>query len=482
MGLFDATMLVMGSMIGSGIFIVSAGVAKQVGSPFYLLLTWILTGILTIIAAVSYGELAAMMPRAGGQYVYLREAYGALVGFLFGWTTFLVIETGLIAAVSIAFAKFTAVIFPIFSEQNVLIKIGEYTFTATQLLALAVIIFLTFLNTRGVSFGKLLQNTFTITKIAALIGLILLGVAAGWGSDAAHWNAAHFWQPFKTIVLKNDITQVPLSNSTLLSAVGLAMVGAIFSSSAWNIITYTAAEIRRPERNIPLSLLFGTLGVSILYGLANGVYLLLLPTVGDPNGLTAAARGIAFATNERVGTAAAEIIFGTAGAAIMAVFIMISTFGCVNGIVLSGARVYFAMAQDGLFFQKAIVLNRRNVPAVALVAQGVWASVLCISGKYSDLLKYVTFATLLFYILTIGGIFILRKKMPNAARPYRAFGYPILTAFYIIVATTICFNLLIFETPIALFGASVKPSWVGLAIVLLGIPIFYYQKQQNTEG
>jgi APA family basic amino acid/polyamine antiporter len=478
LSLFDSTMIVMGSMIGSGIFIVTASVTKQVGSPTYIMLTWILTGILTIIAALSYGELAGMMPKAGGQYVYLREAYGSLVGFLFGWTTFLVIETGLIAAVAIAFAKFTAVLFPIVGEQNLLLKMGDYTFTTTQLLALCVIILLTYINIQGIKLGKWVQNIFTVTKIGALLGLIVLGLLIGWGSAAWHINSESMSQPFKVAVSNNVVSTTPLSNfSIILSALGLAMIGPIFSSSAWNTITYTAGEIQNPQRNIPLSLFLGTLLVSVLYWLANLSYLMLLPAVGTPQGADAFARGIAFATNERVGTAAAEMIFGNMGAIIMAVFIMISTFGCNNGIVLSGSRVYYAMAQDGLFFKKASDLNSRGVPAYSLIAQCLWASLLCVSGKYSDLLKYVTFATLLFYILTIGGIFILRKKMPNAERPYRAFGYPIIPTIYLIVATLICVNLLIFETPISLFGAIVKPSWVGLGIVLLGIPVFYFQKR-----
>lgn len=474
LSLFDSTMIVMGSMIGSGIFIVTASVAKQVGSPTFIMLTWVLTGILTIIAALSYGELAGMMPRAGGQYVYLREAYGSLIGFLFGWTTFLVIETGLIAAVAIAFAKFTAVLLPIFSEQNVLLKMGDYTFTTTQFLALFIIILLTFINIQGIKLGKWVQNIFTVTKIGALLGLIVLGLIIGYDSEAWKININSLSQPFKVSVAQNTVSNTPPSNLPLiLSALGLAMIGPIFSSSAWNTITYTAGEIKNPQRNIPLSLFFGTLLVSVLYWLANLSYLMLLPAVGTPDGIDAFARGITFATNERVGTAAAEMIFGSMGATIMAIFIMISTFGCNNGIVLSGSRVYYAMAKDGLFFKKASDLNTRGVPAFALVAQCIWASLLCISGKYSDLLKYVTFATLLFYILTIGGIFILRKKMPSAERPYRAFGYPIVPALYIFIASMICLNLLIFETPISLFGISVKPSWVGLGIVLLGIPIFY---------
>ena len=485
--LFDSTMIVMGSMIGSGIFIVTAGVAKQVGSPAFILITWILTGILTIIAALSYGELAGMMPKAGGQYVYLREAYSPLVGFLFGWTTFLVIETGLIAAVAIAFAKFTAVLFPIFNEQNVLLKLSDYTFTATQLLALVVIILLTFINIQGVKTGKWVQNVLTVTKVGALLGLIVLGLYKGFSSPAFQLNLNDFWQPFKTSLSNGTVVKPPLSifasgsdnfpifntSTSLLTALGLAMIGPIFSSSAWNTITYTAGEIQNPQRNIPLSLFLGTLFVSILYISANFVYIMLLPASGTPDGVDTFSRGIAFAAQERVGTAAAEMIFGAPAVIIMAIFIMISTFGCNNGIVMSGSRVYYAMAKDGLFFQKAVKLNSKGVPAYALILQCIWASLLCISGKYSDLLKYVTFATLLFYILTIGGIFILRKKQPLADRPYKAFGYPVIPFLYVVIATAICLNLLMFETPISLFGLLVKPSWVGLWIVLLGIPVYY---------
>jgi basic amino acid/polyamine antiporter, APA family len=477
LSLFDSTMIVMGSMIGSGIFIVSSSVAKQVGSPAMILAAWILTGFLTIMAALSYGELAGMMPRAGGQYVYLREAYNPMIGFLFGWTTFFVIETGLIAAVAIAFSKFTAILIPYFNEQNILFKLGDYTLTSTQILALFVISLLTIINIQGISFGKWVQNVFTVTKIGALIVLIILGFIKGLNNPLA-WqiNTQNFWFSFKASVLNGYAVSTPLSNLALVSALGLAMIGPIFSSSAWNTITYTAGEIKNPERNIPLSLFLGTLAVSLLYCMANVVYLMLLPAYGTASGETFA-RGIAFAANERVGTAAAEMIFGQVGVIIMAIFIMISTFGCNNGIVLSGARVYYAMAKDGLFFKKASDLNSKGVPAKALMYQCFWACLLCVSGKYSDLLKYVTFATLLFYILTIAGVFILRKKMPLAERPYRVWGYPFMPALYLIIASSICINLLWNENAISLFGLTVKPSWVGLSIVLLGIPVYFLRKK-----
>jgi basic amino acid/polyamine antiporter, APA family len=478
--LLDATMLVMGSMIGSGIFIVTAGVAMQVGSAGFILLTWLLAGILTIIAALSYGELAGMMPKAGGQYVYLREAYGELVGFLFGWTTFLVIETGLIAAVSMAFAKFAAALMPSLYEPYEMFKIGNFSFTTIQLTAFLVLNFLTFINLQGIELGKMVQNLFTMTKISALALLIFIGLYIGYGSFYWNVNMGNFWEPFKTVVVEGKITKIPLNGFTLISAVGLAMIGPIFSSSAWNTITYTAGEIIEPERNIPRSLFIGTLGVAILYALANLSYLALLPAIGVPNGVDVAAHGIAFADQERVGTAAAEVLFDSWGVDIMAVLIMVSTFGCVNGIVLAGARVYYAMAQDGLFFKQAAKLDpNTRVPRFALIIQAVWASVLCLSGTYTDLLKYVTFATLFFYILTIGGVFILRKTAPDAKRPYKAFGYPFVPALYILIASAICINLLIFESPISLFGASVKPSWVGLSIVLLGIPVYFLSRKMG---
>jgi basic amino acid/polyamine antiporter, APA family len=481
--LMDATMLVMGSMIGSGIFIVPASVALQLGSPFYILLAWLLAGVLTIIAALSYGELAGMMPKAGGQYVYLREAYGSLVGFLFGWTTFLVIETGLIAAVSTAFAKFAAVLMPSLFEPLELFTIGGFTFTTIQLTAFLVLNLLTFINIQGIETGKLVQNIFTLTKITALVMLIFIGLYVGFNSFYWRVNMTDFTQPFKTVINNGALSKIPLSGFALVSAIGLAMIGPIFSSSAWNTITYTAGEIIEPKKNIPRSLFLGTLGVAILYALANLAYLALLPAVGTLTG-DVAAHGIAFADQERVGTAAAEVLFDDWGADLMAIFIMISTFGCVNGIILAGARVYYAMAQDGLFFSRAGQLDKKSrTPRFALIIQAVWASVLCLSGTYSDLLKYVTFATLLFYILTIGGVFILRRTDPDVERPYKAWGYPIIPALYIIVASAICINLLIFESPINLFGFSVKPSWVGLGIVLLGIPVYFLSTiGKNTEG
>ena len=472
LSLIDATMIVIGSMIGSGIFIVSADVTRNLGSPGYLLLTWGITGVITLISALSYGELAGMMPKAGGQYVYLREAYNPLVGFLFGWTTFLVIETGTIAAVAVAFAKYTGVLLPDY--------IGTETqhqflfFNTQQLLAIALILLLTSINIQGVKNAKLVQLIFTTTKIGALLGLAVLGIMVGLNPAKGMWaiNSIDFWSPVKIVWEKGKIIDYQyLSGIGLLSAMGLALIGPLFSSSAWNNVTYTAGEMKNPKRDIPLSLIYGTLTVSVLYILANIAYLMLLPVQGHPNAADTLGRGIMFATNDRVGTAAAEMIFGNPATIIMAVFIMISTFGCNNGIILSGARVYYAMAKDNLFFKKAGELNAKGVPASSLLMQCFWACLLCLTGTYSDLLDYTVFAILVFYILTIAGVFILRKKQPNTPRPYKAFGYPIIPAIYLFFATALCINLLIYK-PV--------PSWIGVGIVALGVPVFYFWKKKNA--
>lgn len=468
LSLTDATMIVIGSMIGSGIFIVSADVTRNLGSPGYLLLAWIITGIITLISALSYGELAGMMPNAGGQYVYLREAYNSLTGFLFGWTTFLVIETGTIAAVAVAFAKYTGVLLPnyIGTEHKFLL------FDTQQLLAIALILLLTFVNVQGVKNAKLVQLIFTVTKIGALLGLAVVGIIVGSDPKKGMWaiNSIDFWSPVKIIWENGKIMDYEyLSGVGLWSAMGLALIGPLFSSSAWNNVTYTAGEMKNPKRDIPLSLLYGTLTVSALYILANIAYLMLLPVQGHPNAEDTLSRGIMFATNDRVGTAAAEMIFGNPATIIMAIFIMISTFGCNNGIILSGARVYYAMAKDGLFFKKAGELNSKGVPAFSLWIQCGWACLLCLTGTYGDLLDYTVFAILVFYILTIVGVFVLRKKQPNTPRPYKAFGYPVIPAIYLLFATGLCVNLLIYK-PV--------PSWAGVGIVALGIPVFYLWKKK----
>ncbi len=468
LGLFDSTMIVVGSMIGSGIFIVSADIARTVGSPGYLLLTWVITGLVTIAAALSYGELAGMMPRAGGQYVYLREAYSPLIGFLYGWTLFLVIQTGTIAAVGVAFAKFSAVFIPALGEKNVLFAPFGLDISAAQVVAIGVIALLTWLNLRGLRTGKMIQGAFTLTKTAALFGLI--AVAIVWGSNdfAIDANFSDFWSAgWSRLQAGGGVAVEPLAGIAVLAAIGVAMVGSLFSSDAWNNITFTAGEVINPRRNIPLSLALGTGIVTALYLLANLAYILVLPVKGSPEGADAIARGIQFAVSDRVATAAVSTFFGTAAEFIMAGLIIVSTFGCNNGLILAGARVYYAMALDGLFFRKTGELNKRSVPAFALVLQSVWASVLCLSGSYGDLLDYVIFAVLIFYILTIAGIFVLRRKRPDAERPYKAFGYPVVPALYILATTALCVDLLIY-----------KPAytWPGLIIVLLGIPVYYAWK------
>ena len=474
LGLLDSTMIVAGSMIGSGIFIVTADIARSVGSPGYILMIWLLTGVITLIAALSYGELAGMMPKAGGQYVYLKEAYNPLIGFLFGWAVFMVIQTGVIAAVAIAFAKFTGVLLPQFiSDQIVLLDLGFFKFNTQQALAILMIAFLTYVNLQGVKNAKIVQTTFTLAKIISILGLIVLGIYFGLNSEIFANNLANFWKPFKTIPNPDgSVTTEALSGMVLFGALGAAMVGSLFSSDAWNNITYTAGEVKDPQRNIPLSLFFGTLIVTVLYVLANVAYLMLLPVMGTPGGTDVLHRGIMFATDDRVATAAIATVFGSAAVIIMAILIMISTFGCNNGLILSGARLYYAMAKDKVFFQKAGTLNKNNVPGFALIIQGVWASILCLSGTYGDLLDYCTFSSLLFYMVTIIGLFILRFTRPNAERPYKAFGYPVLPALYILIAGAICVDLLIY-----------KPDTCGrgLVIVLIGLPVFYLWKWANRD-
>jgi len=467
LGLFDSTMLVIGSMIGSGIFIVSADISRTIGGGGWVLLVWALTGIFTLIAALSYGELAGMMPKAGGQYVYLREAYNPFIAFLYGWTLFSVIQTGTIAAVAVAFAKYTGVFIPFVSEKNILLSIGSFTISGAQILAIISIWILTWINLRGVREGKIIQNVFTFSKTAALI--ILIGLGLFFGSDHATWtqNLTTFWDAEQ---ITPDGTVMELGGAMLIAMFGTAMVGSIFSSDAWNNITFTAGEVREPSKNIPLSLAIGTGIVTLLYILANVAYMHVLPVIGFPEGSDVMSRGMQFAVSDRVGAAAAEIIFGAGGAAIMAGLIMISTFGCNNGIILSGARAYFAMAKDGLFFAKAGDLNQNGVPGIALIIQAIWASLLCLSGTYGALLDYVVTAVLIFYILTIYGIFILRKKRPDAERPYKAFGYPLLPALYIAFAGAIILDLLFFKP-----GTTIP----GVLLVLTGIPLYAFMKKKS---
>ena len=474
MSLFDAMMIVMGAMIGSGIFIVSADIARTVGSAGWLLVVWLVTGVLTVIGALSYGELAGMMPQAGGLYVYLREAYSPLVGFLYGWTTFLVIQTGTIAAVAVAFAKFTGLIVPWFSERHILLSVLGLKISAAQALGIASIVLLTYLNMRGLKTGKTIQGIFTVTKTAALLGLILLGFFVGANAGAVKANLAVLWKASWThMTAGGAVASVEaLSGLMVLAAIGAAMVGSLFSSDEWYSVTYIAGEVKNPKRNIPLSLGLGAGIVVLLYFLANVAYVVTLPVQGSPEAATVMGRGIQFAQYDRVGTAAAELIFGAPAAIIMAGLIMVSTFGCNNGLILSGARVYYAMARDGLFFKSTGRLNRKSVPGTALVVQGIWASLLCLSGTYSQLLDYVIFAVLIFFVLIVTGIFILRKKKPDAERPYKAWGYPVLPAIYILAAAAIAVDLLVFKTASAL----------GLMIVLLGIPVYFLRKRLGGGG
>ena len=466
LGLFDSTMLVAGSMIGSGIFIVSADIARQVGSPLLVLLVWALTGFLTIIAALSYGELAGLFPQAGGQYVYLRESFGRMSGFLYGWTLFTVIQTGTIAAVAMAFAKYTSVFLPSVSEKNVLIDLGlwGHTINGAQVFAIISILLLTAINARGVNLGKLIQNTFTTTKIVSVVAIALAGLLVGWGSGAFDGNLGSI-----------TTSQVPAPSSSMpwLAMIAVAMVGSVFSSDAWNNITFAAAEVKDPQRTIPRALVGGVLLVTALYILTNLAYLCVLPLGGSETGATAVERGIAYATNDRVGAAAADVMFGPIGAGIMAVLIMISTFGCNNGLILSGARAYYAMASDKLFFRSAATLNKNDVPSRSLWMQAAWASVLCLSGRYGDLLDYVVFAVLIFYVLTIIGIIKLRRTRPDLPRPIKAVGYPILPALYIVIALGICVSLLIYKP---------NYSWPGLIIVATGVPVYLFWSKRSADS
>jgi len=465
--LFDGVSMVAGAMIGSGIFIVSADIARSVGSPGWLLVVWLITGLITIIGALSYGELAAMMPSVGGQYVYLRESYHPLIGFLFGWTTFLVIQCGSIAAVAVGFAKFSGVLFPWISETNILVHFGSFKITSTQTVGMGLIIFLTWLNTRGIVTGKVVQNIFSSTKVIALLGFIIVGLLFTKGINSLELNKDAMWQASR-IGEGNQV--IPIAGFALIAAIGTALVGSLFSADAWYNITYISGEVINPKRNVPLSLLFGTMLVMTLYLLANFVYVRILPLQGSPDGADVMARGIQFATDDRVATSAMSVVTGEYAAVIMAIFIMISTFGCNHIMILAGPRVYYAMAKDGLFFKKVGKLNNKNVPAFALIVQGIWATLLCLSGTYSELLDYVIFAVLLFFALTILAIFILRKKRPDIPRPYKAFGYPVIPALYILTTVSIMVILLIY-----------KPNYTfpGLGIVLLGIPVFYLWKKFN---
>jgi APA family basic amino acid/polyamine antiporter len=443
---------------------------RDIGSAGWLIFLWLLTGLITVFAALSYGELAGMMPGAGGQYVYIQRAYGKMASFLYGWTVFAVIQTGVIAAVAVAFSKYAGVFFP--GLNTVVLEIGSsFKMTYGQLLAIGSIIALTKLNAGGVENGKWLQLIFTGAKLLALFSLIILGIGIGLNSDTFSENFQDMWVAKKTIVNDdNSITTVSLTGFALLGALGATIINSLFSSDAWNNVTFIAGEIKNPQKNIPRSLFLGTLLVTIIYILANLAYLALLPINGSPEATNAAGQGIMFAFDDRLGSSAASLIIGSAGVFLMAGLIMISTFGCNNGLILAGSRLFYAMSKDGLFFKKAGNLNKNSVPGVALWIQCIWASVLCLSGKYGDLLVYSTFASLLFYILTIGGLFILRKKEPDADRPYKAFGYPYIPILYILLTLAICVDLLIYDS---------INAGMGLLIVLLGIPIYYLTNRKS---
>lgn len=469
LSLLDSTLIVSGSMIGSGVFIVTADMARNLGSSGWLLMLWVLTGVMTVAAALSYGELAGMMPKAGGQYIYIQRAYGKLTGFVYGWTVFTVIQSGVIAAVAVAFTKFSAVFIPALGPENGLLALGPVKVTLGSFYAIGSLILLTWLNSRGVQSGKLIQNIFTSAKLLALLGVIVVGIALGLNSGLLSANLANAWDAGSTSATGG---RLPLAGMALLLAFGTSMVGSIFSADAWNNVTFIAGEIKNPRRNIPLALFFGTLTVTLIYLLANIAYLGLLPLTGSPTASDVVGRGIQFATADRVGTAAASVVFGNLGVGIMAVLIMISTFGCNNGLILAGARLYYAMAKDGLFFEQAAHLNENAVPARALWLQCAWASVLCLSGTYGDLLDYCTFTSLIFYMVTIGGLFLLRRSEPNAERPYRAFGYPLVPALYILAGLTICGILLYTKT----FNTG-----MGLLIAGLGIPIYFLTKRGQRK-
>jgi APA family basic amino acid/polyamine antiporter len=465
LGLFDSTTLVMGSMIGSGVFIVAADVSRQVQSPGLFFLTWIVSGVLTVIAAISYGELAGMMPKAGGQYVYLREAFGPLWGFLYGWTLFLVIQTGTVAAVAVAFGKFLGVFAPWVSAKTILLNFGTLavfghpialTVSSQQMVATLVLFFLSGLNILGLRTGAGVQNVFTVLKVAALLGMVGLGIWWAFGHPVPASSVQGFWQG----------AHWDLATLTLVS---VALVGPLFSSDAWNNVTFTGSEVINPKRNLPLALFVGTIAVCMIYCACNWAYYRALPFFGTPHsGLMNA--GIQFAAEDRVATAAVQVMLGGKGAGLMAAAIMISTFGCTNGMVMAGARVYYAMAKDGLFFSSVGKIHPKyHTPGVSLLVQAVWASILTLTGTYSELLDYVIFAAVFFYILTIAGIFRLRRKRPEAPRPYRAWGYPVLPMLYIAFASFVELALLTHKT---------FRSLAGLSIVAIGIPVYYLWRRR----
>jgi APA family basic amino acid/polyamine antiporter len=473
LGLLDGTMLVAGSMIGSGIFIVSADITRNVGSAGWLIAVWLITGFMTLTAALSYGELSAMFPKAGGQYVYLKESYNKLIVFLYGWSFFAVIQTGTIAAVGVAFSKFAAYLIPAVSEDHLLLPYNHYlqpgevkptfSLSVAQLVSIVLIFLLTFINTKGVKGGKMIQTTFTLTKLLSLFGLIIFGFMA-FKPEIWHANWTNAWDMHKLDIgaaTGKPGDYGPYAISAALGAIAIAMVGSIFSSDSWNNVTFIAGEMKNPKRDVALSLFFGTMIVTIIYIAANVVYTGVLSL-----------HDIATADKDRVAVAASSVIFGKEGTIVIAVMIMISTFGCNNGLILAGSRVYYSMAKDGLFFKKTGTLNKNGVPEFGLWIQAVVASILCLSGRYGDLLDMISFVVVIFYVLTIFGIYILRAKRPDAERPYKAFGYPVLPAIYILMGLTFCTLLIIYKPEF---------TWPGLIIVLIGIPIYYITKAFSKQ-
>ncbi|WP_379969778.1 APC family permease [Epilithonimonas sp. UC225_85] len=456
--LWDAVMIVMGSMIGSGIFIVSADIMRNLGSGYWLIVVWLITTVMTVAAAISYGELSAMFPKAGGQYTYITEIFGKPMGFLYGWGMFTVIQTGTIAAVAVAFGKFTAYLVPSLNDAAPIFQSGEFKITWIQILAIVVILFLTFVNTKGVQFGKILQNVFTSSKIIALLGLIILGFIL---IDKSNWssNMSFGWDAFQNL---KQTEWTGISGATILGGIAAAMVGSVFSSVAWENVTFISGEIENPKKNVVKAMILGTSAVMILYLLVNFVYLNSLDR-----------DSIAFAANDRVAVSAAEKMFGNAGTIIIAVLVMISTFGCVNGIVLAGARVFQTMAKDGLFLRSAVENNKNGVPEKSLWMQGFWASLLCLSGQYGDLLDMISFVIVLFYMITVFGVIYLRIKKPEMERGYKTFLYPFTPILYLVIGTVFCVLLFIYKP---------QYTWPGLGLILLGLPVYFFiNKKSDTK-
>lgn len=456
--LWDAIMLVMGSMIGSGIFIVSSDMMRNLGSGFWLIVVWIITGIMTVAAAISYGELSAIFPKAGGQYTYIKEIFGKLTGFLYGWGLFSVIQTGTIAAVAMAFGKFTAYLVPALNDAAPIFQSGEFKITWIQILSIFVILILTYINTKGIQSGKIVQDIFTVSKVAAILGIIALGFILVKNS---FWNANFSlgWDAFNNLekdtsgeFLKTGWKEI--SGMTLMGGIAAAMVGSVFSSVAWENVTFVSGEIENQKKNVVKSMIIGTSLVMLLYILVNFVYLNALDR-----------EGIAFAANDRVAVTASQNIFGSVGTIIIALLVMVSTFGCNNGLILAGARVFQTMAKDGMFFKSAIKNNKNDVPENSLWMQGIWASILCLSGQYGNLLDMISFVIVLFYMITVFGVIYLRIKKPELERPYKTWLYPITPIVYLLIGTAFCALLLIYKQ---------QYTWPGLLLVLIGLPIYWF--------